>query len=476
MNLIGKKRSEKRSIHRIYKYHQEHILQYWDELTENEQKHLLEIAGAINFRKIRKYYKASKTERKPIDFSSLKPSDYIKSQEKERREEFRQLGLNALKTGKVAFLTVAGGQASRLGTDLPKGCFKISPIKQKSLFQLFAEKIFFYSNLYSTPLKWFIMTSIDNHTATVDFFTQNNYFNLNKENIFFFKQGFNPTVTSESGDLILKTKSELFMNPDGHGGILGALTSQGYISKMEHFGIEYVSYFQVDNPLINMADPCFIGCHIAEKSDISTKVIHKNFAEEKLGVAMQNCKTAKRKIVEYSDIPKEIMQQKSENDLLYFQMGSTGIHIFSVPFIKKISSKLPIHIADKEIILPNLNNSAKQEKKIPVLKFETFVFDTIPLAKKAIFFETSRNEEFFPLKNKTGVDSIETCMEGQNNLYRSWLKDCGFKDTDKIERCEISPLFAPDRAIFLETAKKKLSSIKEMIYENDNIKKEIYIH
>lgn len=476
MNFIGRKHSERRSIHRIYKYHQEHILHYWDELTENEQKQLLEIAGAINFRKIRKYYRASKTKRKPIDFLSLRPSDYIKSSEKERREGFYKLGLNALKTGKVAFLTVAGGQASRLGINLPKGCFGISPIKQKSLFQLFAEKIFFYSDLYCVPLKWFIMTSIDNHTATVDFFVQNNYFNLNKENIFFFKQGFNPTVTSKSGDLILKTKSELFMNPDGHGGILSALASQGYISKMECFGIEYVSYFQVDNPLVNMADPYFIGCHIAEKSDISTKVIHKNFAEEKLGVAMQDRKTAKRRIVEYSDIPKKVMQLKCKNDSLYFQMGSTGIHIFSVPFMKKISSKLPIHIANKEIILPDLDNSAKYEKKVPVLKFETFVFDTIPLAKKAIFFETSRNEEFFPLKNKTGVDSIETCTEGQNNLYRSWLTDCGFEDVDKIERCEISPLFAPDRAVFLKTAKKKLSSIKEMIYENDNIKKEVYIH
>lgn len=476
MNFIGRKRSERRSIYRIYKYHQEHILQYWDELSENEQKHLLEIAGAINFRKIKKYYKIAKTERKPINFSLLKPSDYIKSQDEKRREDFRELGLNALKAGKVAFLTVAGGQASRLGIDSPKGCFGISPIKQKSLFQLFAEKIYFYSDLYSQPLKWFIMTSIDNHAATIDFFIQNNYFNLNKENIFFFKQGFNPTVTSKSGDLILKTKSELFMNPDGHGGILGALTSQGYISKMEHLGIDYLSYFQVDNPLINMADPYFIGCHIAENSDISTKVIQKSFAEEKLGVAMQECKTTKRKIVEYSDIPKEIMQQKCDDNSLYFQMGSTGIHIFSVPFIKRVSSKLPIHIADKEITLPNLDNNGEQEKKIPVLKFETFVFDTIPLAKKAIFFETSRNEEFFPLKNKTGVDSIETCIEGQNNLYRSWLKDCGFKDVDKIERCEISPLFAPDRDVFSETAKKKLSSIKEMIYENDNIKKEIYIH
>lgn len=473
--MIGKKRTEKRSIQRIFKYHQEHILHFWDELSEQEQKHLLEIAGAINFRKIQKYYKIAKTENKPINFSLLEPSDYVK-QNDERREKFYQLGSEALKSGKVAFLTVAGGQASRLGFDLPKGCFGISPITQKSLFQIFAEKILFYSNLYNQPLKWFIMTSIDNFKTTVDFFSQNNYFNLDKKNVFFFKQGINPTVTSESGDLILKNKSELFMNPNGHGGILGALTSQGYISQMEHLGIEYLSYFQVDNPLINMADPYFIGCHIDENSNISTKVIRKEFAEEKLGIAMQECKSTKRKIVEYSDIPEKIMKQQDENGNLLFNMGSTGIHIFSVSFIKKASSKLPIHIANKEMTLPNINNSDDPEKKISVLKFETFVFDTIPLAKKAIFFETSRNEEFFPLKNKTGTDSIETCIDGQINLYRSWLKDLGCKDIDKIERCEISPLFAPDRASFLEIANKKLSGIKEMIYENNNIKKEIYIH
>ncbi|MBO5289595.1 MAG: UTP--glucose-1-phosphate uridylyltransferase [Spirochaetales bacterium] len=473
--MIGKKRTEKRSIQRIFKYHQEHILHFWDELSEQEQKHLLEIAGAINFRKIQKYYKIAKTENKPINFSLLEPSDYVK-QNDERREKFYQLGSEALKSGKVAFLTVAGGQASRLGFDLPKGCFGISPITQKSLFQIFAEKILFYSNLYNQPLKWFIMTSIDNFKTTVDFFSQNNYFNLDKKNVFFFKQGINPTVTSESGDLILKNKSELFMNPNGHGGILGALTSQGYISQMEHLGIEYLSYFQVDNPLINMADPYFIGCHIDENSNISTKVIRKEFAEEKLGIAMQECKSTKRKIVEYSDIPEKIMKQQDENGNLLFNMGSTGIHIFSVSFIKKASSKLPIHIANKEMTLPNISNSDNPEKKISVLKFETFVFDTIPLAKKAIFFETSRNEEFFPLKNKTGTDSIETCIDGQINLYRSWLKDLGCKDIDKIERCEISPLFAPDRASFLEIANKKLSGIKEMIYENNNIKKEIYIH
>lgn len=473
--MIGKKRTEKRSIQRIFKYHQEHILHFWDELSEQEQKHLLEIAGAINFRKIQKYYKIAKTENKPINFSLLEPSDYVK-QNDERREKFYQLGSEALKSGKVAFLTVAGGQASRLGFDLPKGCFGISPITQKSLFQIFAEKILFYSNLYNQPLKWFIMTSIDNFKTTVDFFSQNNYFNLDKKNVFFFKQGINPTVTSESGDLILKNKSELFMNPNGHGGILGALTSQGYISQMEHLGIEYLSYFQVDNPLINMADPYFIGCHIDENSNISTKVIRKEFAEEKLGIAMQECKSTKRKIVEYSDIPEKIMKQQDENGNLLFNMGSTGIHIFSVSFIKKASSKLPIHIANKEMTLPNINNSDNPEKKISVLKFETFVFDTIPLAKKAIFFETSRNEEFFPLKNKTGTDSIETCIDGQINLYRSWLKDLGCKDIDKIERCEISPIFAPDRASFLEIANKKLSGIKEMIYENNNIKKEIYIH
>lgn len=473
--MIGKKRTEKRSIQRIFKYHQEHILHFWDELSEQEQKHLLEIAGAINFRKIQKYYKIAKTENKPINFSLLEPSGYVK-QNDERREKFYQLGSEALKSGKVAFLTVAGGQASRLGFDLPKGCFGISPITKKSLFQIFAEKILFYSNLYNQPLKWFIMTSIDNFKTTVDFFSQNNYFNLDKKNVFFFKQGINPTVTSESGDLILKNKSELFMNPNGHGGILGALTSQGYISQMEHLGIEYLSYFQVDNPLINMADPYFIGCHIDENSNISTKVIRKEFAEEKLGIAMQECKSTKRKIVEYSDIPEKIMKQQDENGNLLFNMGSTGIHIFSVSFIKKASSKLPIHIANKEMTLPNINNSDNPEKKISVLKFETFVFDTIPLAKKAIFFETSRNEEFFPLKNKTGTDSIETCIDGQINLYRSWLKDLGCKDIDKIERCEISPLFAPDRASFLEIANKKLSGIKEMIYENNNIKKEIYIH
>ena len=174
--MIGKKRSERRSIQRIFKYNQEHILQFWDELNEEEQKHLLDVAGSINFRKVQKYYKIAQTERKPLDLSSLEPSDYIGLEQTDKKEQFYNIGLDALKNGKVAFLTVAGGQASRLGIDLPKGCFGISPISKKSLFQIFAEKILFYSDLYSHKFKWFIMTSIDNYDTTVNFFIENNYF------------------------------------------------------------------------------------------------------------------------------------------------------------------------------------------------------------------------------------------------------------------------------------------------------------
>ncbi|OHD17820.1 MAG: hypothetical protein A2Z98_10875 [Spirochaetes bacterium GWB1_27_13] len=241
-------------------------------------------------------------------------------------------------------------------------------------------------------------------------------------------------------------------------------------------GIKYLSYFQVDNPLINLADPYFIGYHISKKSKVTTKVIKKLYPEEKLGCIVNSLE--KNSIIEYSDLPKEKMYEKDSAGELKYLFGSIGIHIFNVDFLLKATSKLPIHFAKKQIegyIFKE--NDIAEKGQMNAIKFETFVFDVIAFANKSFFFETDREDEFAPLKNKTGVDSIETCIKGQISQYKNWLKKSGLLITDLTDqKLEISPLFTPDEIIFLEKAKKQPEYIKQKIYdENGNLRENIFI-
>ncbi len=473
MRYIGRNTAEAALIKKIVKSGNEHIFYFWDKLNDKQKDDIIDQLSTIKLKKVTKYFKNMDTSSEGYDFSNIDQAEVIRIENWKQSHSVKEAGAAALRAGEVAYLTVAGGQASRLGYDLPKGCFKISPVKHKSLFEIFAQKIKYYSDYYNVKFNWYIMTSESNYAATRQFFIENNYFGLSEKNVVFFKQGMLPTL-DENGKLILKEKDTLFMNPDGHGGILNALLNIGLIDDMISKGIKYLSYFQVDNPLVNMADPYFIGYHIQNESQVTTKVISKNYPEEKLGSVVR-VKNLYNKIIEYSDMTPEAMNEKTEDGKLKYDMGSIGIHIFSTDFIKKSTRKLPIHVAKKNISGYRFDLTPPQCAEMPGIKFETFVFDTIPVARRSFFFETSRDEEFYPLKNSVGNDSIETCILGQNNLYKSWLADAGIS-LDKNVMCEISPAFAPDREHFLSRAKDKITYIKSLIYKkNGGTKNEIFI-
>lgn len=450
-----------------------HVLHFYDELTQEEKDNLFEQISKIDFEEISKLYSNFKEGKKRI-VENYKPASYFPYDEIYNNDELKNLSELVLKKGELAFLTVAGGQGSRLGYNHPKGCFPISPVKGKSLFQIFAEKIKFYSNYYKTNFYWYIMTSVDNHDETLAFFKRNNFFNLGKSNVHFFKQGNFPTLSMD-GKLILKDKASIFFNPDGHGGILNALSKSGLYDHMLKNGIKYLSYFQVDNPLTKIVDPYFLGCHIKERSEISSKVIKKNKPEEKLGVICN--KDGTNFIIEYSDLSKEDMYATDENGILKYLMGSIAIHILNVDFIINFTGRLPIHFAIKKV-----NGYDFSDIKNPVIKemqgvkFESFIFDIIPMAKKAIFVETKREEEFAPLKNKEGEDSIETCKKAQSRLFYNWLKKAKFVNKEyEGENVEISPLFASDFQNFLIKANESYDKIIKTIYDGVKIKNEIYI-
>lgn len=351
-----------------------------------------------------------------------------------------RLGRNLLKSSKVAALVVAGGQGSRLGIDAPKGVVGVTPVKNKSLFQLFAEKILALQHKLDCVIPWFIMTSRENDNETRDYFRQNGCFGLGQGNVHFFVQGMLPSVTKD-GKFIIDLDGGLFMNPDGHGGTFKALHKSGSLELMRDLGIEEIFYFQVDNPLVKVCDPLFLGLHHQNKAQMSSKVVRKVNYEEKVGVMVKmNNKTI---VMEYSDMDDAARYATSPDGEMLHWGGNSAIHVIRRDFVEKITkntSALPFHRACKKVIAQGKDG---RRVEIEGIKFETFLFDALPFAKKTITLEVLRDEEFAPVKNQTGVDSLETSTMMQSALHASWLEKAGLKVREGI-RVEISPLFALD--------------------------------
>jgi UDP-N-acetylglucosamine/UDP-N-acetylgalactosamine diphosphorylase len=426
----------------VYQNKQEHVFQYWEELNNTEKKILIEESGIIDFDLMNKLYE-KKTAMPTADIEFY-PAGYIALQEPgKHNKDFEtaiKTGKEYISKGKTAVLLVAGGQGTRLGFNGPKGMLPIGPVSSKSLFQIHAEKILFLSKKNNISIPWLIMTSKENHTDTIDYFTGNKFFGLNKEDVFFLSQKMLPSLDI-NGKLILKTKSSLYMNPDGHGGVLSALSSSGLLEELKKRKIETISYFQVDNPLVNILDPVFIGYHMLNGSDVSSKGVMKISPEEKVGVFVK-FKNGQTGIMEYSDLSHEKQIACDNKGKLLYCMGNIAIHCFKLSFIESVISEtnlsLPFHTAQKKIIA----FKDGKEKEVNSLKYEKFIFDTITLTGKNTILETRREEEFAPVKNAYGVDSPKTAKELMSDLYRKWLTEKKIVIPDNVKVIEISPLFA----------------------------------
>ncbi|MBL4699251.1 MAG: UDPGP type 1 family protein, partial [Phycisphaerales bacterium] len=346
--------------------------------------------------------------------ASIKPAKYYSLDGGWDRDAYKAKGEELIRASKVACFTVAGGQGSRLGYDGPKGCYPTSCVNEKPLFQIFAEGILCSQKKYGAVIPWYIMTSPLNHDATKSFFGEHDFFGLEECNVMFFDQGVMPSMNAGNGEILMADPMHLATNPDGHGGAFKALEVSGALSDMKSRGIEHMSYFQVDNPHAMVIDPVFIGLHaFAEDSsgEFSSKMVAKASWDEKVGVFCDV--DGATEVIEYSDMSDELAKQTNKQGQLSFNAGSIAIHAIGVGFIEKIVSNpeyaLPFHRALKKVshfdlatgqtVTPSENNAVKLEK---------FVFDGIPLASKSIVVETDRVEEFAPVKNATGSDSIES--------------------------------------------------------------------
>jgi UDP-N-acetylglucosamine/UDP-N-acetylgalactosamine diphosphorylase len=449
----------------LEKHGQHHILDHYKGLIPQKReafiRHLAQLDFSSAFKLFREFsqHKSSSSPSSRIEPASIIPIPRT-AEEIEQWKESRKLGESLIRGSQVAVLIVAGGQGTRLGFPGPKGRLPISSIKKKTLFQLFAESIRAVSKRYRANLPFLIMTSQENHEETRAFFESHGFFGLKRDQVHFFSQGMLPTLTPE-GELILKDTENLLANPDGHGGSLKALYESGLTGWLKGEGVTEIFYCQVDNPLAKIADPAFIGYHRREDADISTKVVRRRDLEEKVGIyGMVNGKPA---IIEYSDFSPEDYRSLDEKGDIRYWAGNIAIHMISLSFVERMNREgfaLPYHRAIKEV--EGLGPGGRSERMTGV-KFETFVFDSIPLAQKSICMEVAREEEFAPVKNQSGIDSPDTARQAMNALFKSWLVEAG-AEVPPQARIEISPLFALDKEELMEKLKGKKVEVREDTY------------
>ena len=452
-------------------YGQEHVFRFFNQLPVDQQEKLLIQLETIDLKLLSNLATESiLANKKPQKRGEFIPADVIPiprtSEQLKKAEGAKKVGEDLLCSGKVGAVLVAGGQGTRLGFSGPKGKFPVTPVRKKSLFQFHSEKILALSKKYQCSIPWYIMTSEINHTETKQFFEENNYFGLQQTEVFFFQQEMIPGV-DENGKFFLASKDRIFANPNGHGGTLQALKNSGALADMKERGIEELFYFQVDNTLIQICDPVFLGYHVREKAEMSSKVLAKRDPYEKIGVI--GYLNEKLTVIEYSDLSNEEMEAKNADGSLRFNAGSIAIHMINRNFIEKLADgrlNLPYHLAHKKI--PFMDESGVQISPDHPngYKFEMYIFDALQFTTNSVVMEVERTQEFSPVKNAEGEDSPETAVNDLCNYYGKWLEKSGVaveKHNGSVNgKLEISPLFAMDENEFVKKKPENLCFSKTL--------------
>lgn len=443
----------------LEKYEQGHIKKHLLMLSADEQKIFLKNVSGMNFELIFSLYEkhSGKSDRTPAKWESVNPPRVIDAGLYDReKEDIMPAGEESIAGGQIAIVIVAGGQGTRLGYPHPKGMYPISPVKGKPLFRIFSEKVRALSLKYKVPVPFLVMTNPETNDEIERFFGENNFFGIDRKDVFFFSQEMLPSLTPDK-KLILKDRTSVIANPDGHGGSLKSFWQSGLLNKMEDLGVTRIFYCHIDNPLVKVGDPLFLGWHIKEGADFSLKVVRKRTPDEKVGNFV--IADGKPRIIEYIELPDTVRDMKDGAGNPVFWAGSIGIHYINTAFIKSINKDgfaLPYHRQVKKI-----KQGDGEEKEI--WKFETFVFDALPLAGKVCCVETLREEEFAPLKNKEGNDSPEEVRKFMVELCRKQLAEAGIEVPPEV-KVEISPLAAQDESSLLQRTKELLASGKKDIY------------
>ena len=387
---------------KLAKYGQEHLLKYYDELSEEQKEALLEQIGATDMSILEMcHHKEEIAQKGKISPLAAMQLDEIEA----NRESFTQTGLEAIRAGKAAAVLLAGGMGTRLGSDNPKGMYNVGITRDLYIFECLVNNLMDVVKAAGNWIHFFIMTSDKNHEATVKFLTEHNFFGYNGEYIHFFKQEM-AAATDYEGKIYLEEKGKLSTSPNGNGGWFISLKNSGLLDLVHQEGIEWLNTFAVDNVLQKITDPCFLGATIQKDCAVGAKVVRKNAPDEKVGVMC--LEDGRPSIVEYYELTDELMNAKDENGDPAYNFGVILNYLFRVADMEKMLSSLPLHIVEKKIPYLDENGELVKPEAPNGYKFESLVLDLIHQLDSCLPYEVVRNHEFAPIKNKTGIDSVES--------------------------------------------------------------------
>ena len=401
----------------LKKYNQEQLLNGYEKLDERKQKQLLEQIQNIDFELVNSLYLTTKQEQKQSS-DEITPIEYMdKYKLYDDYKYYDIIGKKAIREGKLAAVTMAGGQGTRLGHDGPKGTFDIGLDSHKSLFELLCDSLKEEGKKYGVTIPWFIMTSRENNKATIEFFEKHKYFGYQKDkNLFFFIQGELPMMDTE-GKILIGEDGLVKEAANGHGGIYEALVKNGMTKKMRELGVEWLFIGGVDNCLVKMVDPLLMGIAIQKKVTAAGKSVVKANPQEKVGVFCK--KNGKPSVVEYTEIPKEMAEATDDRGELIYGESHILCNLFNIDAVERMGSKpLPYHSAFKKATYIDKDGNKVIPDGPNAYKFEAFLFDAFGELDDMAILRVNREEEFAPVKNAAGVDSPETARE----LYRKFYK------------------------------------------------------
>lgn len=400
----------------LKKYGQEHILNNYNNLSDEKKEKLLNQILTIDLNQITELYESTKKE---VSFANdkIEPIDFVDKSalSQEELDKYNTLGGNEIKEGKYAVVTMAGGQGTRLGHNGPKGTFKLGLENDKSIFEILIDNLKENNEKYGVTIPWYIMTSRENNDQTENFFKENNYFGYDPKAIMFFKQGELP-MCSEEGKLLMDENGSIKEAADGHGGIFESMRRNGVIFDMQQKGVEWAFIGPVDNVLVKMVDPTLLGVAIDKNVLAAGKSVVKAGPKEKVGVFCK--RNGKPGVVEYTEITDDLAEATDENGNLVFAESHINCNLFNVKAIEEVSlKKLPYHSAHKKAKYIDENGELVVPEKPNAYKFESFIFDAFDMLDDMAILRVKREEEFAPVKNAEGNDSPETARK----LYKDFF-------------------------------------------------------
>lgn len=394
------------AVSKLSEYGQMHVLKYFDDLNSEQKKNLLNQISETDFSVLRlcegDAAVTPKGDVTPIEALELRDID-------NNRDKFTDKGIEIIRQGKAAAVLLAGGMGTRLGSDEPKGMYNIGLTKDVYIFQRLIENLMDVVNKAGNWIYLFVMTSDKNNDITVKFFKEHDFFGYNGEYIYFFKQEMAPAADF-SGKVFMEEKYKMATSPNGNGGWFSSMIKAGITDIIKDRGIEWLNVFSVDNVLQRICDPCFLGAVVSGKFRSGSKVVKKASPDERVGVMC--LEDGRPSIVEYYELTDELKNTKDVNGNPAYNFGVILNYLFKAEDLFNIVKKsMPLHRVEKKVDYINEDGSFIKPDEPNGYKFETLILDMIHLFDNCLPFEVDRSKEFAPIKNKTGVDSVESARK-----------------------------------------------------------------